>query len=170
MNTHQVFFKRLTTSAQEPKYSTALAAGMDLHADFTGGANHALVFPGKAMLIKTGIAIILPNYLEAQIRSRSGLALKAGIIVLNAPGTIDPDYRGDVGVILFNTGAAGSAPFEVKQGDRIAQLVIAPFVRAVMHEVEELPETERGEGGFGSTGLRLKTNSMGLNRMVEGSI
>lgn len=155
INAVEIFFTKLSPTAQEPKYATTGAAGMDLHADIGGGSNHALLFPGKAMLVKTGIAIALPHYLEAQIRSRSGLALKKGIIVLNAPGTIDPDYRGDIGVILFNTSGFSTAPFEIKQGDRIAQLVIAPFARATLVKFrgKTLPTSDRDDAGFGSTGV-----------------
>jgi dUTP pyrophosphatase len=157
MNGFDIHFTRLTTTAIIPTYATELAAGMDLCADL-GRMEAVAIWPGKTKLVKTGIAIALPYFMEAQIRSRSGLALKKGIIVLNAPGTIDPDYRGDIGVILFNT---SDAPFTVSQGDRIAQLVIAPFARATLTEVPDLPETVRGDGGFGHTGISV--NAQGLS-------
>jgi dUTP pyrophosphatase len=105
--------------------------------------------PGSRALIPTGIAVALPSGHEAQVRPRSGLALKHGVTVLNSPGTIDADYRGEVGVILINH---GEAPFTVRRGERIAQLVIAAVTAAVLDEVERLPESGRGTGGFGSTG------------------
>lgn len=107
--------------------------------------------PGKRSLIRTGLVMALPAGYEAQVRPRSGLALKHGVTVLNSPGTIDAGYRGEVGVILANH---GEAPFEIKSGDRIAQLVIASVVSATVVEVAELAASERGEGGFGSTGVR----------------
>jgi dUTP pyrophosphatase len=129
-----------------PSYMTPHAAGMDLYAEL----NKDLVLePGKRTLVPTGIAIALPEGFEAQIRPRSGLALKHGIALVNAPGTIDSDYRGEIGVIVINH---GSEPFTIRNGERIAQMVFAPFVRAVMDEVDELDGTERGEGGFGHTG------------------
>lgn len=105
--------------------------------------------PGHRILVKTGLAIAVPHGYEAQVRPRSGTALKEGVTVLNSPGTIDSDYRGEIGVILYNT---RHDHFVVKKGDRIAQLVVAPVVRVVWDEVSALPETTRGEGGFGSTG------------------
>ena len=140
----EVKFKKLTESAIIPEYKSKEAAGMDLCSNegFT-------IEPGSYQLIKTGIAIELPVGYEAQVRPRSGLALKNGITVLNSPGTIDSDYRSDVGVILVNH---GSKYFEVKQGDRIAQLVIAPVEKAKLVQVQELESSDRGAGGFGSTG------------------
>ncbi|NLP37944.1 MAG: dUTP diphosphatase [Firmicutes bacterium] len=129
-----------------PRYMTAEAAGMDLIAA-TG--EPIVILPGKRELIPTGLQIALPPGYEAQIRPRSGLALKNGITVLNSPGTIDSDYRGEVKVILFNQ---GSEPFIVCRGDRIAQLVTAKVVRAELMECEHLPGTARGEKGFGHTG------------------
>ena len=123
-----------------------LASGMDLQA-----SEPARIHPGQSQLVKTGLKIAVPKHYEAQVRSRSGLALKKSIIVLNAPGTIDADYRGEVGVILHNL---GEYPFDVAVGDRIAQLVIAPVCHDVAFEiVTDLGETKRGEGGFGSTGV-----------------
>ncbi|BDV43180.1 deoxyuridine 5'-triphosphate nucleotidohydrolase [Geotalea uraniireducens] len=108
-----------------------------------------VLLPGQRQLIPTGIAISLPDSFEAQIRPRSGLALRHGIALVNSPGTIDPDYRGEIGVILINHGAE---PFTITNGERIAQMVFAPFVRADLVEVTELDQTLRGEGGFGHTG------------------
>jgi dUTP pyrophosphatase len=129
-----------------PSYATDHAAGMDLLAAVTAPVT---LTPGARGLIPTGIAIALPPGLEAQVRARSGLALRHGIAVLNAPGTIDADYRGEVGVILINH---GEAPFVIERGLRIAQLVIARHETAQWNEVTTLPETARGTGGFGSTG------------------
>lgn len=129
-----------------PEYQTIHAAGMDLRA----GISESIVLkPGERRLIPTGLKIALPDGYEAQIRPRSGLALKHGITCLNSPGTIDADYRGEIGVILINL---GQEPFEIKPGERIAQMVVAPYSRVDWHEVSELPATDRGEGGFGSTG------------------
>lgn len=127
-----------------PAYATPGAAGMDLLA-----ARAMELPPGGRALVPTGLAIALPEGFEMQVRPRSGLALKHGVTVLNAPGTVDCDYRGEVGVILLNTGAE---PFRIARGDRIAQAVFAPVARAQWEEVVVLPETQRGSGGFGSTG------------------
>jgi dUTP pyrophosphatase len=121
---------------------------MDLHADLT---QPVTLFAGKALMIPTGISIALPATLEAQVRSRSGLAAKNQVVVLNSPGTIDSDYRGQIKVILYNHHAWDN--FEIKPGDRIAQMVIAPVVQVAWSEVEELNDTARGTGGFGSTGV-----------------
>lgn len=129
-----------------PQYATAGSAGMDLRANIE---EPILLSPGFSTLIPTGIHIALPEGYEAQIRPRSGLALKHGITVLNAPGTVDADYRGDIGVILINHSRQA---FEIKPGERIAQMVIARYERAEWECVESLDETERGEGGFGHTG------------------
>ena len=128
-----------------PSYATLQSAGMDLAAAVP---TDVILAPRKRALIPTGIAIALPDGYEAQIRPRSGLAAKNGITVLNSPGTIDADYRGEVKVILINL---GEEPFVIKRGMRIAQLVIAPVTRVVWQEVRDLPETVRGAGGFGST-------------------
>ena len=129
-----------------PDYQTAGAAGMDVRA-----AEDRVLAPMETALIPTGFSIAVPPGFEAQMRPRSGLALKHGITLLNAPGTIDSDYRGPVGVILTNL---GHEPFFVHRGDRIAQMVICKFERAVWKEVESLNETIRGEGGFGSSGTK----------------
>ena len=135
-----------------PGYETEHAAGMDLRAAV---AETVVLAPGKRALVPTGIAIALPVGYEAQVRPRSGLALKNGVTVLNAPGTVDADYRGEVGVILVNL---GDAPFAVERGMRIAQMVVAPVSRASWGERDTLDDTARGAGGFGSTGLdREKT-------------
>ena len=131
-----------------PSYQSALAAGMDLLAAVPADAPLTLA-PGARALVPTGIAIALPGGTEAQVRPRSGLAFKHGLTVLNAPGTIDADYRGEVQVLLINL---GSEPFAIARGTRIAQLVIATVARARLLEVVALDETPRGAGGFGSTG------------------
>lgn len=130
-----------------PAYATADAAGMDLVAALSEPMTLA---PGERGLVPTGLVIALPAGYEAQIRPRSGLALKHGIALLNSPGTIDADYRGEIGVILVNH---GQAPFTVERGLRIAQMVVAPVTRVVWVETEALSETARGTGGFGSTGI-----------------
>ncbi len=129
-----------------PRYMTSHAAGMDLYADLT---EEIFLASGARALIPTGIAIELPDGYEAQVRPRSGLALRHGISLVNSPGTIDADYRGEIGVIVINH---GREPFTVRNGERIAQLVFAPFTRAVLEEVADLTETARGDGGFGHTG------------------
>lgn len=131
-----------------PSYETEGSAGMDLRAAVAEDQPVTLQ-PGGRALIPTGLTIALPANHEAQVRPRSGLALKYGITCLNSPGTIDADYRGEVGVILANL---GSEPFVVRRGERIAQMVIAPVTRGVFDEVESLDDTARGAGGFGSTG------------------
>jgi dUTP pyrophosphatase len=133
-----------------PAYATADSAGMDLLAATT---EDVTIQPHAYTLIKTGITLALPKGYEAQVRPRSGLALKSGVTVLNSPGTIDADYRGEVGVILINH---GGAPFVVTRGMRIAQMIIAPYTRATWQKVETLEESARGTGGFGSTGVHSK--------------
>ena len=128
-----------------PKYQTAFSAGMDLYANLD---EPLTLKPLERKLIATGLLMELPQGYEAQVRPRSGLALKNGITVLNTPGTIDADYRGEIGVILVNLSAES---FTVNDGDRIAQMVIAKHETAIWDEVDELSETDRGEGGFGST-------------------
>jgi dUTP pyrophosphatase len=133
-----------------PVYETAHAAGMDLPA----AVESALVLkPGERALVPTGLAIALPEGFEAQVRPRSGLAARNGVTVLNSPGTVDADYRGEVKVILANL---GPEPFTVTRGMRIAQMIVAPVSRAMLREVEALPESARGDGGFGSTGTAAK--------------
>ena len=136
------------TGLPDPRYETEGAAGMDLMAAVPEDAPMVLE-PGARALVPTGLSIELPPGYEAQVRPRSGLAIKFGITVLNAPGTVDSDYRGEVGVILVNL---GDAPYIVSRGSRIAQLVVAPVVRGTFVEKHELDVTARGAGGFGSTG------------------
>jgi len=129
-----------------PRYMTPDAAGMDLRADLEA---EIVLAPSERRLVPTGLAVAIPPGFEGQVRARSGLAARDGLTVLNAPGTIDADYRGEVQVLLANL---GREPVRVRRGDRIAQLVIAPVARATWREVQQLPASERGEGGFGSTG------------------
>lgn len=130
-----------------PDYTTPGSAGIDLRAAVDADT---VVQPGERKLIPTGIRLAIPEGYEGQVRPRSGLALRNGISIVNSPGTVDSDYRGIVQVILINQ---GEEPFTVRRGDRIAQLVIAPVVRAALVESDSLPETGRNEGGFGHTGL-----------------
>jgi dUTP pyrophosphatase len=147
----QIQVKRLENGADLalPRYETALAAGADIRAANPSDAPITLK-PGERYMVPTGIAIALPPGWEAQMRPRSGLAAKHGISCVNSPGTIDADYRGELRVILINHGADD---FIINRGDRIGQMVIAPVWQAVFEEVSELDETERGSGGFGSTGV-----------------
>jgi dUTP pyrophosphatase len=131
-----------------PAYQSAHAAGLDLLAAVPDAAPIILA-PGKHALVPTGLAIALPPGYEAQVRPRSGLAARYSVTVLNAPGTIDADYRGEIGVLLINH---GDAPFSIRRGERIAQMVIAPVARAELVPAASLSETDRGGGGFGSTG------------------
>lgn len=131
-----------------PNYETIASAGMDLRANIT---ENIILEPMERVIVPTGLFLELPIGIEAQVRPRSGLAAKKGITVLNAPGTIDADYRGEVGVILINL---SKEVFTVENGERVAQLVIAKHERAEWVEVETLTETERGAGGFGSTGVK----------------
>lgn len=137
-------FKRIHPDAVMPAYAHPSDAGMDLRsvAELTLGAH-------SRALVPTGLVVLLPPLYEAQVRPRSGLALKHGITVLNTPGTIDSGYRGEIGVILFNT---TDSDFVIRKGDRIAQLVIAPVTQPAIEETDCLDETDRGSGGFGSTG------------------
>ena len=143
------------TSLPLPSYETAGSVGVDLRANFAQAqrAVGVVLEPMARALISTGLHLEIPQGFEAQIRPRSGLALKHGVTLMNAPGTIDSDYRGEVKVILINH---GSESFAVRRGDRIAQLVLAPVVQARWNEVDELDETARGAGGFGSTGGHAK--------------
>ncbi|MBW1293948.1 dUTP diphosphatase [Aquimarina litoralis] len=136
------------SSHKLPHYETIASAGMDLRANITESIT---LRPLERTIVKTGLFIELPVGFEAQVRPRSGLAAKKGITVLNAPGTIDADYRGEIGVILVNL---SNEDFVVENGERVAQLVIAKHERAEWNEVTELSETSRGEGGFGSTGVK----------------
>ena len=131
-----------------PSYETSASAGLDIRAFIE---EKLTLSPSERKLIKTGLFLEIPEGYEAQVRPRSGLALKNGITVLNSPGTIDADYRGEIGVILINH---SSENFEINSGDRIAQLVFAKVEQAVWFETESLNETERGQGGFGSTGKK----------------
>ncbi len=131
-----------------PERATAASAGLDLLAAVE---EEVILPPGGRALIPTGIALALPVGYEGQVRPRSGLALKHGVTVLNSPGTIDADYRGEIGVILINH---GENPFTVRRGERIAQLIIAALADATLSEVDSLPGSQRGEGGFGSTGQK----------------
>ncbi|MBI5214423.1 MAG: dUTP diphosphatase [Ignavibacteriae bacterium] len=149
MNTITIRIARLNASTSDvplPTYATSGSAGMDLRAT---AENDVVITPGERALVPCGFQIELPQGYEAQVRPRSGLAMKNGVTVLNSPGTIDSDYRGEVKVILINL---GQEEFVVKRGDRIAQMVIAPVTHVALMEVESLTETSRGEGGFGHTG------------------
>lgn len=135
-----------------PKYESEGAAGLDLLAAISKSKN-IIILPGKAEMVPTGIAIALPKGFEAQIRPRSGLAAKNGITILNSPGTIDSDYRGEISAMLINHSKVN---FEIERGMRIAQMVIAPVVQFNLIKTETLDETKRGAGGFGSTGISAK--------------
>ena len=142
----KILIKRLSKEVSLPKYETSGSSGMDL-----GSNIDANISPGKIAIIPTGLALSIPKGFEAQIRPRSGLAAKKKISVLNTPGTIDSDYRGEIKVILINL---GEEIFQVEKGLRIAQMVFCPIVQAQFREVDDLNETERGKGGFGSTGTK----------------
>jgi dUTP pyrophosphatase len=152
MTAIDVEVKRLPHGADLPlpQYATADSAGLDLLAAVDADL---VLQPGARALVPTGLAIALPPGYEAQVRPRSGLALRNGIALLNSPGTVDADYRGEVGVILINL---GQEPFVVTRGMRIAQMVVAPVTRLAWREVADLPTSERGAGGFGSTGTGLR--------------
>ena len=139
-----VRFKRIHPDAAIPAYAHPSDAGMDVRS-----VEDLTIAPGGRALVRTGLVMMLPPMYEAQVRPRSGLALKHGVTVLNTPGTIDSGYRGEVGVILANF---GDSPFEVRKGDKVAQIVFAPVVQPGVEETEAIDETDRGEGGFGSTG------------------
>jgi dUTP pyrophosphatase len=148
-NANIIMFKRLNGNANTlPSYKSEEAAGMDLSAHLS---EPVTIFPTGTAIIPTGLAMAIRKGFEGQIRSRSGLAANNKVFVLNSPGTIDSDYRGELKIILTN---AGEDPFTINNGDRIAQLVISPVVQMHPFEVEELDDTARGEGGFGSTGVK----------------
>lgn len=132
-----------------PAYATPDSAGLDLLAAI---AEPVVLQPGERKLVPTGLAIALPAGFEAQVRPRSGLALKHGVTVLNSPGTIDADYRGEIGVVLINHGAV---PFTINRGERIAQMIVAAYARVAWQAVDDLDSTQRGAGGFGSTGVKI---------------
>ena len=138
--------KRIKPSVRLPRYMTSLSAGMDICAE---PDEPMLLASGERCLIPTGIAVAIPTGFEIQVRPRSGLAINHGITLVNSPGTIDADYRGEIKIIVINH---GRDVFEIKPGDRIAQLVVAPVVQAQLVEVSDLDSTERGSGGFGHTG------------------
>ena len=142
----KVLIKKLNPSAQLPSYKTSGASGMDLMACIEKPVN---LNPGKSCLVPTGLSVAFPEKYEIQIRPRSGLAAKNNISVLNTPGTIDSDYRGELKIILFNH---SNENFMINNNDRIAQMVLTPIIKMELEEKNELPETIRGEGGFGSTG------------------
>ena len=142
----KVLIKKLNTSAQLPSYKTNGASGMDLMACIEQPIN---LKPGKSCLVPTGLSVSFPKEYEIQIRPRSGLAAKNNISVLNTPGTIDSDYRGEIKIILFNH---GNENFIINNKDRVAQMVLTPIIKMELEETKELPESIRGDGGFGSTG------------------
>ena len=144
----EVLIKRLSKNIELPKYETNGSSGMDLSANIE---KQIKIEPGKTSIIPTGISVSIPKNFEIQIRSRSGLAAKNQISVLNSPGTIDADYRGELKVILINL---SNETFVVERGARIAQMVLCPIVKARFKEVESLDDTDRGASGFGSTGLK----------------
>jgi dUTP pyrophosphatase len=144
----EILIKRLSKNISLPKYETSGSSGMDLSANIE---KEIEIKPGKSSIIPTGLAVSIPKNFEIQIRPRSGLAAKNQISVLNTPGTIDADYRGELKVILINL---GSKSFKVEKGLRIAQMILCPIVKAKLIEVETLEETIRGTGGFGSTGIK----------------
>lgn len=138
-------FRRIHPDAVLPQYAHPSDAGMDLRS-----VDECVIPPGKRALVHTGLVMLLPPMYEGQVRSRSGLALKSGVMVLNSPGTVDSGYRGELGVILANF---GDSDFKVAKGDRIAQLVIAPVTQPQVEETDIVDDTDRGSGGFGSTGV-----------------
>ena len=142
----KILIKKINSKVKLPNYKTEGSSGMDLMAFID---NPISIKPKKSELIPTGISIAIPDNTEVQIRPRSGLAVKNNITVLNTPGTIDSDYRGEIKVIIFNHGKDN---FIIKNGDRIAQMVLSPIIKIELEEVQNLPKTIRGDGGFGSTG------------------
>ena len=145
----KIYIKRLKKDhpVSLPQYMTEGSSGMDLFASL---AQEETLVPGERKLIPAGISVAIPEGFEGQIRPRSGLAIQKGIGIVNAPGTIDADYRGEVGVLLINF---GKEPFTIRNGDRIAQMVISPVTRVTLEEVDDLPPTRRQGGGFGHTGI-----------------
>jgi len=144
----KIQIKKLSNAISIPKYETLGSSGMDIAAHID---NNIIISPGEKALIATGFSIAIPIGYEIQIRPRSGLAAKKSITVLNTPGTIDADYRGEIKIILINL---GKEKFTIKNGERIAQMVLCPVFQANLEEVDELPNTKRGLGGFGSTGTK----------------
>ncbi len=144
----KILIKRLSKKIPLPKYETSGSSGMDLSANLDSAIE---IKPGDSAVIPTGLSVSIPENFEIQIRPRSGLAAKQKISILNSPGTIDADYRGEIKVILINH---GQKYFKVEQGIRIAQMVLCPITKAEIKEVNVLEDTERGEGGFGSTGIK----------------
>ena len=144
----KILIKRLSKEVSLPKYETSGSSGMDLSANIEKNIN---LDPGKSVIVPTGLMVDIPEGYEIHIRPRSGLAAKKNISVLNTPGTIDADYRGEIKVILINL---GSNTFTVKKGSRIAQMILSPVIKIKFKEVENLDETDRGSGGFGSTGMK----------------
>ena len=144
----EILIKRLSKDVSLPKYETEGSSGLDLAANID---KQIKISPGKSQIIPTGLAVAIPKNFEIQIRPRSGLAAKSQISVLNTPGTIDADYRGELKVILINL---SDKIFVVEKGLRIAQMVLSPVIKAKLKEVTELENTERGSGGFGSTGIK----------------
>ena len=146
----EILIKKLSKDVSLPKYETSGSSGLDLAANIDENIE---IKPGQTEIIPTGLAVAVPNNFEIQIRPRSGLAAKSNIGILNSPGTIDSDYRGELKIILFNH---GNEEFIVNNNDRIAQMVLMPILKIEFKEVDELPETIRGSGGFGSTGKWIK--------------
>lgn len=144
----EILIKRLSKNVNLPKYETVGSSGLDLAASIENPVNIA---PGKTSIIPTGISVSIPQNYEIQIRPRSGLAAKNQVTVLNTPGTIDADYRGEIKVILINL---SNKTFKVENGSRIAQMVLCPIIKVKFKEVENLEKTDRGAGGFGSTGVK----------------
>ena len=144
----KILIKRLSKEVSLPKYETKGSSGMDLAANLKTGID---LKPGETVIVPTGLAVSIPNGFEAQIRPRSGLAAKKKISVLNTPGTIDSDYRGEIKIILINL---GKELFTIDKGLRVAQMIICPITKAELEEVDDLNNTDRGDGGFGSTGIK----------------
>ena len=142
----KILVKKFDKNIKLPAYKTSGSSGMDLVAYIK---NKIIINPGKTAMIPTGIAVAIPRHYEIQIRPRSGLAAKKGISILNTPGTVDSDYRGEIKIILINL---SKKSFVVKSGDRVAQMILCPVAKGKLQEVKNLPKTVRGKGGFGSTG------------------